>query len=141
MINAQMRTATAFLLGTLGSLAAIYFALTRTNNETYVGILIVTFIFVGMPCLLFAIRGMLVALRRSPSTPRDRWSVLLHVCAIFGALIGAGVYALARANDGPSASKMAWFIVIFPATIYGLKLTIEIVAALVRLITRSVSTK
>jgi hypothetical protein len=137
MIKSQIRTASAFLLGTLAALAAIYFALTRTNNETYVGVLILLFIFVGMPCLLFAIRGIFVALRRSPSSPRARVSVLVHVCAMFGALVGAGIYSLGRAYDGPSASRQAWLIIIFPAIIYGIKLTIEIVAGLVKLIIRA----
>ena len=129
MIKSQMRTASAYLLGTLAALAAIYFALTRTNNETYVGVLILLFIFVGMPSLLFAIRGFFVALRRSPSSSQTRFSVLIHVCAAFGALVGVGVYALTRASDPSYASRAAWLIVILPAIIYLWVLTAGIVGA------------
>jgi hypothetical protein len=129
MVKSQMRTATAFLLGTLAALAAIYFALTRTNNETYVGVLILLFIFVGMPCMLFAIRGFFVALRRSPSSSQARFSVLIHVCAAFGTLVGVGVYALIRASDPSHAFRAAWLIVIFPAIIYFWVLSVGIVGA------------
>jgi hypothetical protein len=114
MIKSQIRTASAFLLGTLAALGLIYFALTRTNNETYVGVLILSFIFVGMPCLLFAIRGLRVALRRSPTSSQTSFSVLIHVCAAFGALVGVGVYALIRASDPSHAVRAAWLVVIFP---------------------------
>jgi hypothetical protein len=136
-----MRSASAFLLATLAGLAAIYFALTRTNNEALVGLLIGLFIFGGMPCLIFAIRGFFVALRRSPASPRTRFSALIHVCAAFGALVGAGVYALARASDNPAASQVAWLIIIFPAIIYGIKLSLDIVASLMQLIIRKLSIK
>jgi hypothetical protein len=129
MIRSQIRTASAFLLGTLAALAAIYFALTRTNNETYVGVLILLFIFVGMPCLLFAIRGFFVALRRSPSSSQTSFSILIHVCAAFGALVGVGVYAMIRASDPSHASRAAWLVVIFPAIIYLWVLTVGIVGA------------
>jgi hypothetical protein len=125
-----MRTASTFLLGTLVALAAIYFALTRTNNETLVGVLIFLFVFAGMPCLLFAIRGVFVALRRSPSSSQTRFSVLIHVCAAFGALVGVGVYALTRASDPSYAPRAAWLIVVFPAIIYLWVLTLQIVGAL-----------
>ena len=129
MIKSQMRTASAFLLGTLVALAAICFALTRTNNEALVGLLIFLFILAGMPCLLFAIRGVFIALRRSPFSSQSRFSVLIHVCAAFGALVGVGVYALTRASDASYAPRAAWLIVIFPAIIYLWALTVQIVGA------------
>ena len=138
MVKSEMRTASAFLLGTLAALAAIYFALTRTNNETYVGVLILLFIFVGMPCLLFAIRRFFVALGRSHSSSQTRFSVLIHVCAAFGALIGVGVCALTRASDPSYAPRAAWLIVIFPAIIYLWVLTVGIVGAVFGYIIRRI---
>jgi uncharacterized membrane protein SirB2 len=136
-----MPRAGAFLLATLAALAAIYFALTRTNNGIYVGVLFMLFIFVGIPCLLFAVRGFLVAIPRTSPSPRTRFSVLFHVCAVFGALVGAGIYALARASDGPFASQAAWLIIIFPVIIYLIKPTVAIVAAVFQLYVRWVITK
>ena len=137
-LGLEVRRAIAFLSATLAALVTIGFVLVRGTGDTVAGALIFLFIFVGMPCLLFSIRGVIAAFGRSPS-PRRRFSVLIHVCAAFGALIGAAIFAMARAADPASAAPQAWFIVIFPVIIYGLKLTIDILAALVHLLFKTKS--
>jgi hypothetical protein len=113
-----MKRAATILLTALALLAALAFAISRTNDDGWLTLWFLMAIFGAVPFLLMAIRDFALAMLGGSISDRGRSWALLHTCAAFATLLGYGVYALARASDNPMASRQAWLIVVFPALVY-----------------------
>lgn len=102
-------------IGTVIVIASLSWAISSTDNELWLIAWFLMFIFIGVPLVLVTTRDLLVHLK-----PRwlGRSQLLLHVCAIFGALIGYLLGVMAVESEHPEAHLHQLLVVIFPLMVY-----------------------
>ncbi|MDF1779908.1 MAG: hypothetical protein P1U67_01305 [Alcanivoracaceae bacterium] len=91
------------------------FAISRTNNESWLGAWFSLLFFVAIPMGLLVIKDLLVLI--APSWLGSH-QVLLHVCALFSAVVGYGLGDMAVSSGHESSELHRLFVVIFPLAVY-----------------------
>lgn len=95
--------------------STLVIAISLTDNESWLTVWLLLFIFVGIPLSLLVTKDLLVNFF-------PKWlgssQVLLHICALFGAIIGYGLGVLAVASGHEKAQVAQLMVVIFPALVY-----------------------
>jgi Zn-dependent protease with chaperone function len=112
-----MRRALLKFFAVVVFIAALIFVLRHADSETWVGIVLLLLIFLGLPLALFSISDVLRALPFRGFAGRA-WP--LHIGAIFAALLGAFFGRLATLSEHPQAELHQWFPLIFPAILYSI---------------------
>ena len=103
------------LFGAVIVLAALCLALPYVENEGALGAILLVLIYVSIPVILLSLRDFIVHRRLNGIA---RGPLLLHVAALFAALVGYGVYWMAVASEHPQVEKHRWFILLFPLLVY-----------------------
>jgi len=90
-------------------------AIGSTDNESWLMVWFILLIFLGVPLSLMTLRDL-----ASLFTPKwlGRSQVLLHVCALFGAVIGYYVGVMAFESEHPKVHLHQYMVVVFPALVY-----------------------
>lgn len=106
---------TARIIATIVFITVLCFAISSTDNESWLTIWFLLFLFVGIPLSLLALRDLLVVIAPKWLGPSQ---ILLHVCAIFGAAIGYGLGLMAVSTEHEKAHLHQLLVVIFPLMVY-----------------------
>ena len=95
--------------------AFLCFAISKTEDEAWLTLWFVLFFFVGIPLTLVVLRGILVVVL-------PRWvgpsQILLHICAVFGAVIGYGLGLMAVSSGNEKAHLHQLMVIVFPVLVY-----------------------
>lgn len=86
-----------------------------TDNENWRSIWTILFVFLAIPLLLLALKDTLAKITPKWLGPSQ---LLLHICAIFSALIGYGLGLLAVKTGHEKAHLHQILVIIFPALVY-----------------------
>jgi len=89
--------------------------ISTTDNENWRSIWTILFVFLAIPFLLLALKDFLTNVTPKWIGPSQ---LLLHICAIFSALIGYGLGFLAVKTGHEKAHLHQLLVVIFPALVY-----------------------
>ena len=99
--------------------AFLCFAITHTNNESWLTAWFLLFFFAGVPLSLLVLKDLLAVVV-------SRWigssQLLLHVCAIFAAIVGYGVGYMAVSTQHEKAHLHQLLVLIFPLAVYAVPL-------------------
>ncbi|RDH45627.1 hypothetical protein [Zooshikella ganghwensis] len=91
------------------------FAISSTVNEAWLTVWFLLFFFVGIPFSFLVLKDLLVVVA-------PRWigpsQLLLHICALFGALVGYGLGAMAVSTEHQMAHLHQLMVVVFPLMVY-----------------------
>lgn len=102
-------------ISTIVFVTALCFAISSTDNESWLTAWFLLFFFAGIPLSLLVLKDLLVVVA-------PRWlgpsQVLLHVCAIFGAVIGYGLGLMAVNSGHEKAHLHQLLVVVFPLMVY-----------------------
>jgi len=90
-------------------------AISITSDESWLTIWFLLLIFGGVPLSLLAIKDVIVQITPKWLGPSQ---VLLHLCAVFGALIGYGLGVMAVASEHEKAELHQLLVIIFPVMVY-----------------------
>jgi hypothetical protein len=110
-----MNAITRFIL-TAAFIGSLCFAISSTNDVSWLTVWFLLFIFGGVPLGLLATKDILVAFRPSWMGPSQ---LLLHICALFAAVIGYAVGWMAVDSGHEKARLHQLAVVIFPLMVYG----------------------
>ncbi|MCK5887643.1 hypothetical protein [Alcanivorax jadensis] len=95
--------------------AFLCFAISETEDEAWLTVWFVLFFFVGIPLALVVLRDVLVV-------ALPRWvgpsQMLLHICAVFGAVIGYGLGVMAVSSGHEKAHLHQLMVIVFPVLVY-----------------------
>lgn len=94
----------------------LFMLLYFSKDDLWVTVWLILLIFVSPTVILLSLRDTLVAFRSKFS--RSPQALLLHLCAIFAALIGLGLWRMGISSGNPMANRQIWLILILPATVY-----------------------
>ena len=89
--------------------------ISTTDSEKWRSIWTILFVFLAIPLLLLALKDFLTNIAPKWNGPSQ---LLLHICAIFSALIGYGLGLLAVKTGHEKAHLHQLLVVIFPAFVY-----------------------
>ena len=96
-------------------ITALCFAISSTDNESWLTAWFLLFFFAGIPLSLLVLKDLLV-------TVVPRWlgpsQILLHVCAVFGGVIGYGLGLMAVNSGHEKAHLHQLLVVFFPLMVY-----------------------
>ncbi|WP_444886887.1 hypothetical protein [Microbulbifer sp. JMSA008] len=95
--------------------AALCFAISSTGNELWLTAWFLLFFFAGIPLSLLVLKDLLVVVAPKWLGPSQ---ILLHVCAIFGAVIGYGLGLMAVSSEHEKAHLHQLLVVVFPLMVY-----------------------
>ena len=99
-------------------MAGLVLAIANTDSRSsWLGIWMILILFVGLPLSLLAIRDLLVAASSRKSESFGSWA-LLHICAIFAAIIGWLVGYMAVESQHPKAELHRWLVLALPGFVY-----------------------
>ncbi|WP_125782115.1 hypothetical protein [Pseudoalteromonas rubra] len=91
------------------------FAISSTGNEGWLTAWFLLFFFTGIPLSLLVLKDLLVVVA-------PRWlgpsQLLLHICALFGALVGYGLGFMAVSTGHEKAHLHQLMVVVFPLIVY-----------------------
>ena len=89
--------------------------ISTTENENWRSIWTILFVFLAIPLLLLVLKDFLTNITPNWIGPTQ---LLLHICAIFSALIGYGLGLLAVKTGHEKAHLHQLLVVIFPVLVY-----------------------
>jgi len=101
----------------LAGVALLLVAIVRSTSELWLGVWVLTLIFVALPIVLFLLRD-LAALHIRPRSQGQAFWLLIHVCAVLGFLLGYGIYRLSVWSEHPMVEKHRWLPYVFVALVY-----------------------
>ena len=102
-------------ISTVVLVTALCFAISSTNNESWLTAWFLLFFFAGIPISLLVLKDLLVVVAPKWLGPSQ---LLLHVCAIFGAAIGYGLGLMAVSTEHEKAYLHQLLVVVFPLIVY-----------------------
>ena len=100
---------------TMAFVVALCFAISSTNNESWLTIWFALFFFGGIPLSLLVLKDLIVTVAPKWLGPSQ---ILLHVCAAFGAAIGYALGVMAVSTEHEKAHLHQLLVVIFPLVVY-----------------------
>ena len=106
---------TVKLILTVIFVAALCFAISSTNNESWLTLWFLLFFFAGIPVSLLILKDLLFTIAPKWLGPSQ---LLLHICALFGAFIGYGLGVMAVNSGHEKAHLHQLMVVIFPLMVY-----------------------
>jgi hypothetical protein len=112
-----MRRAMLKLLGTVVMLTVVGWAIGHTQDQLWLGIWFLLFIFLGVPLVLLSIRDLLLSFFANRSESFKAWAIV-HVCAVFAFLLGLLLASGARSTGHPKADLHQWLVLILPGLVY-----------------------
>lgn len=102
-------------LFTIAFVTVLCFAISNTDNESWLTAWFLLFFFVGIPLSLLVIKDLLVVVA-------PRWlgpsQILLHVCALFASVIGYGLGLMAINSEHEKAHLHQLLVIVFPLIVY-----------------------
>ncbi len=105
----------AKIISTTVLVAALCFAISSTDSESWLTVWFLLLFFVSIPLSLLVLKDLLVVVAPQWIGPSQ---LLLHVCAIFGAVIGYGLGVMAEITEHEKAHLHQLLVVIFPLLVY-----------------------
>lgn len=103
------------VISTVIFISLLCFAISSTNNESWLTLWFLLFFFAGIPISLLVLKDLLF-------TVAPKWlgpvQLLLHLCALFGAAIGYGLGLMAVSSGHEKAHLHQLMVVIFPLMVY-----------------------
>ena len=102
-------------IATILFVALLCFAISSTNNESWLTLWFLLFFFAGIPLSLLVLKDLIVTVIPNWLGPSQ---VLLHICALFGALVGYGLGVMAVSTGHEKANLHQLMVVIFPLMVY-----------------------
>ena len=109
-----MKPAVLKFAGSILLVVTLVLAIGGTSDEFWLTAWFLAFVFLVIPLVLLSVRD-LIATCFQAGGPAFRLWLLLHVCAVFAAVIGYSLGLLAELSGHPKAK---WLIVILPALVY-----------------------
>ena len=108
-------TIVAKTISTIVFITALCFAISSTDNESWLTAWFLLFLFAGIPLSLLVLKDLLVFVAPKWLGPSQ---LLLHVCAIFGAVIGYSLGLMAISTEHEKAHLHQLLMVVFPLMVY-----------------------
>jgi hypothetical protein len=108
------------ILFTVIFVSALCFAISNTNNESWLTLWFFLFFFAGIPISLLALKDLLFTIAPKWLGPSQ---LLLHICALFSAFIGYGLGIMAVSSGHEKANLHQLMAVIFPLMVYATPLS------------------
>jgi hypothetical protein len=102
-------------ISTILFVAALCFAISSTDNETWLTTSFLLLFFIGIPLSLLVLKDLLVVVAPKWLGPSQ---LLLHICAIFSAVIGYGLGIMAVNTGHEKANLHQLLVIIFPLMVY-----------------------
>lgn len=107
------------VISTVIFVSLLCFAISSTNDESWLTLWFLLFFFVGIPISLLVLKDLLFIVAPKWLGPSQ---LLLHVCALFGAFIGYGLGIMAVSTGHEKAHLHQLMVVIFPLMVYAVPL-------------------
>lgn len=102
-------------ISTVVFVSTLCFAISHTDNESWLTVWFLLFFFVGIPLCLLVLKDLLVIVAPKWLGPSQ---ILLHVCAVFGAIIGYILGWMAVSTEHEKAHLHQLLVIIFPLMVY-----------------------
>lgn len=109
-----MKPAVLKFAGSILLVVILVLAIAGTSDEFWLTAWSLAFVFLAIPLILLSVRDLIAAFSQA-SGPGFRFWLMLHVCAVFAAVIGYFLGLLAESYGHP---KARWLIVILPSLVY-----------------------
>lgn len=103
------------VISTVIFVSLLCFAISRTNNDSWLIVWFSILFFVGIPISLLVLKDLLFTVVPKWLGPSQ---LLLHVCALSGAFIGYGLGIMAVSSGHELAHLHQLMVVIFPLMVY-----------------------
>ena len=108
--------AVARAIATTLFIAALCWAIGRTNSEFWLTLWFILLFFIGVPLALLSLRDLFYGFAKRKRFGRSQ--VLLHTCALFAAVLGYFVGVMAVQSEHPKAHLHQLMVVVFPLLVY-----------------------
>ncbi|MBI4591693.1 MAG: hypothetical protein HY725_22935 [Candidatus Rokubacteria bacterium] len=100
--------------GSIVLVVTLVLAFASTSDDAWLTVWSLALVFVALPLILLSARD-LIATFFEASGPASGFWLMLHVCAVFAAVIGYLLGLLAESSGHPKAK---WLVIILPALVY-----------------------